>query len=172
MALAGTTTLRASDRGQSAAPAPAAAPAASPAARPARKAPPAQPACGAKPAPAAKHSKPRVDLTWKPSPSPGIMGYFVYRADQPGTPVERMRRLNPTPFPQPCYEDRAVQRGRTYYYAVRAVAADGSLSPPSNQTTAPIPPASAARAATSGRRIAAKQGKQHVHHATHLAGTR
>ncbi len=168
MASAGTTSLRANNRGRSAAPAPMAA---SPAARPARHAPPAQPA-GAKPAlpaPAAKPSKPRVELAWQPSHSPNLMGYNVYRAE---SPTGAKQLLNPTPIPETCYEDRDVQRGRTYYYAVRAVAADGSLSPPSNQTTALIPPASAARAAASGRRAAPTQGERHVHHATDLAAKR
>jgi hypothetical protein len=167
MALAGTTTLRASDRGQSAAPAPAAAPAASPAARPARKAPPAQPACGAKPAPAAKHSKPHVELTWQPSHSPNLMGYNVYRAE---SPTGAKQLLNPTPIPETCYEDRAVQRDHTYYYVVRAVAADGSLSSPSNEATAPI--TLPGRARSHQQPAGAMRGESHVHHGTNAAAKR
>ena len=95
------------------------------------------------------------------------MGYNVYRAE---SPTGAKQLLNPTPIPATCYEDRAVQRGHTYYYVVRAVAADGSLSSPSNEATAPITLPSRAR----GRRqpAGAMRGESHVHHGTNAAAKR
>ncbi|MGH9534146.1 MAG: hypothetical protein ACRD2E_04725 [Terriglobales bacterium] len=89
---------------------------------------------GAAHAAAAVAHPPHVELTWKPSTS-DVMGYNVYRAD---APKGEMQLLNATPIPEPCYEDRTVKRGHTYYYEVRAVAVDGGLSAPSNEATAPI----------------------------------
>lgn len=123
-----------------------------------------QPAAPARePAPAASHH-PSVKLTWKPSPSPRLMGYNIYRSTAPPCPAgpatakteARTRNsapraaqppacepqlLNATPVAKTEYEDRDVERGQTYYYQVRAVAANGGRSAPSNLATAPIPEA-------------------------------
>lgn len=81
--------------------------------------------------------RPYVKLTWHASPSRSrLMGYNVYRAD---APKGKMRLLNATPLRHTRYQDRTVKRDRTYYYQVRAVAADGGLSKPSNEAEARIP---------------------------------
>lgn len=95
------------------------------------------------------------------------MGYNVYRAESPAGPKQL---LNPTPIPETCYEDRAVQRDHTYYYVVRAVAADGSLSPPSNEATAPI--TITGRARRHQEPAGATRGEPHVHHGTTAAAQR
>jgi fibronectin type 3 domain-containing protein len=95
------------------------------------------------------------------------MGYNVYRAE---SPTGAKQLLNPTPIHETCYEDRAVQRDHTYYYVVRAVAADGSLSAPSNEATAPI--TLTGRAGSHQQPAGATRGESHVHHGTNAAAKR
>lgn len=78
--------------------------------------------------------RPYVKLTWRASRS-RVFGYNVYRA---GTAKGELRLLNATPLAHTHYKDRAVKRGRTYYYVVRAVAVNGGLSKPSNEVEASI----------------------------------
>lgn len=111
-----------------------------------------------------------VELTWTPSPTADIMGYNVYRSTAPPCPAQgpaakghppacAMQLLNVTPVPQPCYEDRNVRAGHTYYYEVRAVAADGALSQPSNLTAATICSPDTKRLGKTGPCVTARKGE-------------
>jgi chitinase len=61
----------------------------------------------------------RVLLTWGPaSDNVGVAGYRVYRN---GRLVKSLTRRS--------YADRAIRRGRTYRYAVRAYDAAGNRGP-------------------------------------------
>ena len=79
-----------------------------------------------------------IRLAWNPSPEADVAGYYVYRASPPGGPYVR---LTPAPFPATVYTDRAVERGRTYVYAVTAVdrARRPNESARSNEATAAVP---------------------------------
>lgn len=59
-----------------------------------------------------------VRLAWNASPEEDVAGYVVYRAEAPGAAFVR---LTPTPITTTTYIDRAVERGKTYAYAVTAV---------------------------------------------------
>jgi len=59
-----------------------------------------------------------VELNWKASVSPSVVGYNVYRAENRTGPYER---LNSSRVPGTSYTDFTVVSGRTYCYVVRAV---------------------------------------------------
>ncbi len=97
-----------------------------------------------------------VVLTWKPSPTYGILGYNIYRGEKPG--AESSKPLNPSPVARECgvkevtmhphhksvrppctWTDNTVQPGVPYYYYVTAVDADGKTqSKMSNEASAQV----------------------------------
>jgi hypothetical protein len=76
-----------------------------------------------------------VGLLWEPSMTTTVTGYNVYRAVIAGG---AFTKLNSTPILGTAYTDGAVESGRTYYYAVRAVDPTGE-SANSNQAAAVVP---------------------------------
>ena len=62
-----------------------------------------------------------VALSWEPNRESDLLGYLVYRSDDPH---RRPRPLIQTPFSAPALYDRSVQSGGRYLYTVTAV--DGS----------------------------------------------
>jgi hypothetical protein len=76
-----------------------------------------------------------VDLTWNVSTSV-VQGYRVYRGSSLGGPYTR---LNSSLIASATYSDTTVQGGRTYYYVVTAVDANGTESAFSNEAAAVIP---------------------------------
>lgn len=78
-----------------------------------------------------------VDLQWDPSPSPGVIGYNVYRGTISGGPYTK---LNSSFITELTYTDEDVQAGQTYYYVATAIASDGvTESPYSNEASAFVP---------------------------------
>jgi hypothetical protein len=75
-------------------------------------------------------------LTWVASTSAGVAGYNVYRGTVSGGPYTL---VNSTPVAAVTYTDSGVAAGTTYYYVVRSVGSDGSLSAASSQVTASVP---------------------------------
>lgn len=79
-----------------------------------------------------------VTLTWQaPRAVAGsaIVGFNVYRSTNSGGPFVKLA----SGVPEPRYEDRLVNRDRTYYYVVTAVDQAGRESRFSNETRAIIP---------------------------------
>ncbi len=80
---------------------------------------------------------PDVILSWAASETPGVIGYDVYRGTasggESGTPI------NSAPVNTTTYVDANVKAGTTYYYVLRAIAANGVQSPASNETNANVP---------------------------------
>lgn len=78
-----------------------------------------------------------ITLTWQPHNPPSgkvLKGYYVYRSTQPGSASGD--RIRDFPLLEPSWTDYAVESGQTYYYTVRALYADGTLSPPSEEVSA------------------------------------
>jgi len=73
-----------------------------------------------------------VRLQWH-APRPGLAGYHVYRG-RPGT--TEMQRITRQPVRQTSFADTAVEMGRPYVYAVRAVSIRGLESEASVPVTA------------------------------------
>ena len=83
--------------------------------------------------PPATHS---VSLTWNPSTSPEVIGYFVYRGAASAGPFTV---LNTSPISTTAYTDTTVQSGQVYYYVVTAVDSSDTQSTYSNVASATIP---------------------------------
>jgi len=91
---------------------------------PSRPAPPvmdrqAAPAPAKKAKPSGKHGPHSVELNWKPSPTKGVEGYYVYRAD--GGISASFNRITPHPIKKTKYKDTKVKPGAHYAYAVSSV---------------------------------------------------
>lgn len=76
-----------------------------------------------------------VTLTWHPSSSV-VVGYNVYRAQQPGLAFIKVNHLIE---PGMSYDDASVGYGTTYQYVVKAVDTQGRESVPSNVVTVSVP---------------------------------
>lgn len=61
---------------------------------------------------------PVVSLSWEPNRESDLLGYLVYRSDDPN---RRPRLLTETPLTAPILTDRSVQSGVRYLYTVTAV---------------------------------------------------
>jgi hypothetical protein len=60
-----------------------------------------------------------------------VIGYHVYRSDDPNLPKAEWTRITPEPIPTTRFKDRPPQVGVKYHYYVTAVNARGIESPPS-----------------------------------------
>lgn len=79
-----------------------------------------------------------ITLTWQASPSREgftIVGYNVYRREEPGSPYKRIA----VQVPRTTYEDHAVMPDTNYAYAVTAVDNQGRESRFSNVAVVKIP---------------------------------
>ena len=76
-----------------------------------------------------------VELSWESNTEPDLAGYRVYRAEGTAPPRAATEGLSTTPRST----DQAVERGRTYRYAVSAVDQKGNESPASGETTVVVP---------------------------------
>lgn len=82
----------------------------------------------------------KVTLAWDASPTPGVIGYNVYRTEVNGV---YGAALNSAPINSLGYVDVTVLAGHTYYYIAKSVGSDGQLSLMSDQvqiTVSAIPP--------------------------------
>lgn len=66
----------------------------------------------------------RVVLKWVACATPGIAGYYVYRADRKAG--AHFKRITPNPIQGTEYTDVDVKPGRSYVYAVRTVKVEKS----------------------------------------------
>ena len=64
-----------------------------------------------------------IELSWDASPDSDLAGYRIYRAVGKGG-LEKLAEAGPIP----AYSDRAVERGKTYRYAVTAIDQTGNES--------------------------------------------
>jgi hypothetical protein len=79
-----------------------------------------------------------VILTWTPSTTSGIAGYYVFRGTT--SDEESATPLNSSPITGTTYTDTNVQAGQGYYYWVTAISSNGvTQSPHSNQASATVP---------------------------------
>ena len=77
-----------------------------------------------------------VSLSWVPSTSIGMAGYYVERGTISGGPYQI---LNSSPETGTSYVDSTVQDGKEYFYVVVSVSTGGQESKPSGQVSATIP---------------------------------
>lgn len=84
----------------------------------------------------------KVALEWNaPADTSNVSGYYVYRGPYSGKYDEPASDF---PIEGTSYVDENVENGKTYYYTVRAVHKDNTVSPASNEVSAvpkaPTPP--------------------------------
>jgi fibronectin type 3 domain-containing protein len=77
-----------------------------------------------------------VDLSWGPSTSAGVAGYYVERGTTSGGPYQI---LNSSLETGTSYVDSTVLDGKEYFYVVVSVGQTGEESKPSTQVSATIP---------------------------------
>ena len=77
-----------------------------------------------------------VDLNWNASPTPGVVGYNIYRGTVSGGPYSK---VNGTLNAGLAYTDSTVSAGHTYFYVTRAVDGSDVESGNSNEVQAAIP---------------------------------
>jgi len=77
-----------------------------------------------------------VSLSWSPSSSSGVIGYYVYRSTVSGGTFSRITSSTTTAAN---YTDGSVVSGGTYYYEVTSVTSAGVESGRSGQVKAVIP---------------------------------
>ena len=78
----------------------------------------------------------QVVLTWESSASPGVIGYYVYRASASGGPYTRITSQT---LADAAYTDPSVVADNTYYYVVTSLSDNGLESTYSNEASATIP---------------------------------
>jgi Abnormal spindle-like microcephaly-assoc'd, ASPM-SPD-2-Hydin/Transmembrane protein 131-like N-terminal len=81
-------------------------------------------------------AQPAVELKWEQSPSPNIVGYYVYRSLKSGGSFSK---LNSQADSGTSYTDNTVANGNTYIYVVTAVNSKNVQSPYSSSITVSIP---------------------------------
>lgn len=74
-------------------------------------------------------------VTWAPVDVPGVGGYRILRATQPGGPYAVAGEST-----APVFNDLPVVRGQTYYYVVQAFDSAGGVSQYSQETSGSLPP--------------------------------
>jgi fibronectin type 3 domain-containing protein len=77
-----------------------------------------------------------VTLSWSPSTTAGVTGYYVYRSTVSGGAYSRITGAATT---ADRYTDGNVAAGATYYYVVTALSSSGVESAHSAQVVAEIP---------------------------------
>ncbi|MFY9559980.1 MAG: choice-of-anchor D domain-containing protein, partial [Terriglobales bacterium] len=77
-----------------------------------------------------------VDLSWTASPSPGVVGYNIYRRTPTGS---YSSPINSSLDANTAYTDNTVAAGQTYFYVAKAVDGNNLESGPSNEVQAVIP---------------------------------
>jgi len=77
-----------------------------------------------------------VSLSWSPSSSSNVTGYYVQRGTVSGGPYQV---LNSSPIASTSYVDSTVKAGEEYFYVIVAVNSEGLESQPSEQVNATIP---------------------------------
>lgn len=81
----------------------------------------------------------RVSIFFAANPERDVVGYNIYRSNDPLLPKEQWRKLNRSPFERTTYNDDAVEAGARYYYYLTAVDAAGNISPPSEVVSDLVP---------------------------------
>jgi hypothetical protein len=88
---------------------------------------------------AASPSPLRIAVFFAASPERDVVGYNVFRSEDPDLPKERWTKLNRTLLDRTTYQDDSVQSGKKYFYYVTAVDSAGNVSAPSDVASETAP---------------------------------
>ena len=81
----------------------------------------------------------RIALFWTANPEPDIAGYLIYRSTDPNLAKDKWTILTPALLTRTTLTDENVERGKTYYYYIRAVDTAGNKSQPSEVVSETVP---------------------------------
>lgn len=87
---------------------------------------PAAPTAAGSPAPL------RISVFFAVNPERDVVGYNVFRSEDPNLPRDQWTKLNKTLLDRTTFQDDAVQSGKKYCYYVTATDAAGNVSQPSD----------------------------------------
>lgn len=68
-----------------------------------------------------------------------VIGYVVFRSEDPSLPLEQWQRLTSDLLTTNTFQDNRVESGKTYFYYVKAVDKFGNISPPSEIVNEMVP---------------------------------
>lgn len=88
---------------------------------------------------AATANPPRISLFFAAAPERDVIGYHIYRSDDPNLPRESWTQLTPKPTDRTTFQDEEVRSGTRYFYFVRAVDDAGNISEPSEVVSEQVP---------------------------------
>ena len=97
------------------------------------------PSAPATPTAAASLTPLRVSVFFAANTERDVVGYNVFRSEDPNLPKERWAKLNRSPLERNTYQDDNVLRGTKYFYYVIAVDQAGNVSSPSEVTSDSVP---------------------------------
>jgi fibronectin type 3 domain-containing protein len=97
------------------------------------------PAAPATPTAAASSSPLRVSLFFAANTERDVVGYNIFRSEDPSLPKELWTKLNRSLLERNTFQDDNVQRGTKYFYYVTAVDNAGNVSAPSEVTFDTVP---------------------------------
>ena len=97
------------------------------------------PSAPATPRAAASLTPLRISVFFAANPERDVVGYYVFRSEDPSLPKERWTKLNQSLLERNTYQDDNVLRGTKYFYYVTAVDQAGNVSNPSEVTSDIVP---------------------------------
>lgn len=77
-----------------------------------------------------------IALSWQPVQAADLATYHIYRAEQPGVPIDVDHRITTLPSTDSAFTDTLTQVGISYHYHVTAADAPGNESSASGETSA------------------------------------
>jgi len=81
----------------------------------------------------------RVSIFFAANPERDVVGYNLFRSEDPNLPLERWTKLNRNMLDRTTFQDEAVQPGKKYFYYVSAMDAAGNVSKPSEVASDIVP---------------------------------
>jgi len=81
----------------------------------------------------------RLSLFFAANPERDVIGYHIYRSNNPDLPKKNWTRLTRTPLNRTTYTDETVETGKKYFYYLTAVDNAGNESEPSETAAETVP---------------------------------
>lgn len=88
---------------------------------------------------AASQAPLRISIFFAANPERDVVGYNIFRSENPNLPKEQWTKLNRNPLQRTTFQDDAVQSGKEYFYYVTAVDGAGNISKASEAASDSVP---------------------------------
>jgi hypothetical protein len=80
-----------------------------------------------------------ISIFYATNPEKDVVGYRIYRSEDPSLDKLSWTLLNPDPLTANTYQDSRVETGKTYYYYLTAIDKAGNISEPSEVVSETVP---------------------------------